>query len=73
MIHSGSPCRSFFYRATKILTVLKADKSGVISFEYIIVALCIVTVVILAFGTNTSTGLGKSLADALAAVVAKLP
>jgi Flp pilus assembly pilin Flp len=44
---------------------LRTDKDGVVSFEYVIVAACIVAAVALAFGTNTSSGIGQVLAGAI--------
>jgi pilus assembly protein Flp/PilA len=51
----------FYVKATEALKSLRADQSGVVSFEYIIVAACIVAAVLLAFGTTTSTGIGEAL------------
>ena len=35
---------------------LGTDKDGVVSFEYVIVAACIVAAVVAAFGTGASSG-----------------
>ncbi|UGY13391.1 hypothetical protein HAP48_0033055 [Bradyrhizobium septentrionale] len=43
-----------YIKATEALKNLVADKKGVVSFEYIIVAACIVAVVIAVFKTDTS-------------------
>ncbi len=54
-----------YVKATEALHSLRTDKKGVVSFEYIIVAACIVAVVIAVFKTDTSiktaltTGIGK--------------
>jgi len=40
---------------------LATDKDGVVSFEYVIVAVCIIAAVLAAFGTDTSTGIGAAL------------
>lgn len=37
------------------------DESGVVSFEYIIVAACIIGAVAAAFGTGTASGIGQAL------------
>ncbi|UGY22012.1 MULTISPECIES: Flp family type IVb pilin [Bradyrhizobium] len=44
----------FYIQTTEALKQLRADKDGVVSFEYIIVAACIVAVVIAVFKTDTS-------------------
>ena len=49
------------------------DERGVVSFEYVIVAACIVTALLTAFGTDASTGIGKALTDEIARILAKLP
>ncbi|QOZ46529.1 hypothetical protein XH89_25960 [Bradyrhizobium sp. CCBAU 53340] len=43
-----------YIKTTEALKNLVADKKGVVSFEYIIVAACIVAVVIAVFKTDTS-------------------
>jgi len=54
-----------YVKATEALHTLRTNKKGVVSFEYIIVAACIVAVVIAVFKTDTSiktaltTGIGK--------------
>jgi pilus assembly protein Flp/PilA len=54
-----------YVKATEALHTLRTDKKGVVSFEYIIVAACIVAVVIAVFKTDTSiktaltTGIAK--------------
>ena len=40
----------FYVKASDLLERLRRDQDGVVSFEYIIVAVCIVTVVGLVFG-----------------------
>ena len=43
----------YYIKTTEALKRLRTDKDGVVSFEYVIVAACIVAVVVLAFGTGT--------------------
>ena len=38
---------------------LSTDKDGVVSFEYVIVAACIVAAVAAAFGTGTGAAIGR--------------
>ncbi|MGX1362269.1 hypothetical protein [Bradyrhizobium elkanii] len=47
---------------------LASDKDGVVSFEYVIVAACIVAAVTAAFGTTTGTGIGAALTTAIGKV-----
>ena len=63
----------FYVKASDLLERLREDKDGVVSFEYIIVAACIVVAVGLAFGTDTTTGIGLALKNGIATVVSKLP
>ena len=42
----------YYVKTTEALRRLHTDKDGVVSFEYVIVAACIVAVVALAFGTG---------------------
>jgi Flp pilus assembly pilin Flp len=58
----------YYIRATEALKTLRADKDGVVSFEYVIVAACIVGAVIAAFGTG-STG---AIEGALSGVIGKI-
>jgi pilus assembly protein Flp/PilA len=44
----------FYIKTTEALQRLRTDKDGVVSFEYIVVAACIVAVVIAVFKTDTS-------------------
>jgi Flp pilus assembly pilin Flp len=44
----------YYVKTTEALKRLATDKDGVVSFEYIIVAACIVAVVIAVFKTDTS-------------------
>ena len=59
----------YYIKTTEALKRLRADQDGVVSFEYIIVAFCIVAAVAAAFGTSTTTGIGGALNTALGAVL----
>ena len=48
-----------------LLARLRTDKDGVVSFEYVIVAACIVAAVAAAFGTDATTGIGLALKTAI--------
>jgi len=47
---------------------LSRDEDGVVSFEYVIVAACIVGAVAAAFGTGAAGGIGTALTTGLTAV-----
>ena len=51
---------------------LRDNKDGVVSFEYVIVAACIVAAVVAAFGTNGSN-VSSALSDAIGYIVGQLP
>jgi pilus assembly protein Flp/PilA len=57
-----------YREATEALKRLGTDKDGVVSFEYVIVAACIVAAVVAAFGTTTATGIGQVLNTAITAI-----
>jgi pilus assembly protein Flp/PilA len=42
----------YYIETTEALRRLRTDKDGVVSFEYVIVAACIIAVVALAFGNT---------------------
>ncbi|MHC2335512.1 hypothetical protein [Bradyrhizobium sp. USDA 4454] len=54
-----------YIKVTEALSRLRTDKDGVVSFEYVIVAACIVAAVAAAFGTGTGTGIGQILSDSI--------
>ena len=55
----------YYIKTTEALKQLRADVRGVVSFEYVIVAACVVGAVIAAFGTGTASGIGLALTTAL--------
>ncbi|MBR1179818.1 hypothetical protein JQ617_38030 [Bradyrhizobium sp. KB893862 SZCCT0404] len=63
----------FYIEATRKLKSLYADRDGVVSFEYIIVAACIVAAVAAVFSTDTGAGIGSALSTGLSAIVSKIP
>jgi Flp pilus assembly pilin Flp len=62
-----------YVKASDLLARLRSDKGGVVSFEYVIVAACIVAAVGLAFGTGAGGAIQSALSGAITAIVAKLP
>jgi Flp pilus assembly pilin Flp len=61
---------SYHVRSTDALKRLRTDEDGVVSFEYIIVAACIIGAVSAAFGTGATGGIGTALSGAIAVVTA---
>ena len=66
----------YYIKTTEALKRLLTDNDGVVSFEYVIVAACIIAVVSLGFGTggplqtalsNAITAIGSALTNAVAA------
>ncbi len=63
----------YYVKAHDLLERLRADKDGVVSFEYVIVAACIVGAVVVAFGTGTNGAIATALTNAITAIVAQIP
>jgi pilus assembly protein Flp/PilA len=61
----------YYIKASDLLNRLREDKDGVVSFEYIIVAACIIAGVALAFGTTGATGIGAALTTGITDITAK--
>jgi Flp pilus assembly pilin Flp len=57
-----------YVKSSDLLARLRAEKDGVVSFEYVIVAACIVAAVAAAFGTGTASGIGQVLSTAITAI-----
>jgi Flp pilus assembly pilin Flp len=57
-----------YVRASDLLASLRSDKRGVVSFEYVIVAACIVGAVGLAFGAGASGPIATALTAAITKV-----
>ena len=52
---------------------LSTDKDGVVSFEYVIVAACVVGAVAAAFGTGAGGAIGTALSGAITVILSYLP
>jgi hypothetical protein len=63
---------NFYIKASEAVKRLRTDNAGVVSFEYVIVAACIVAAVAAAFGTDASSGIGLVLKNAITAIGAKV-
>lgn len=62
----------YYIKTTEALKQLRADQSGVVSFEYVIVAACIVAAVAAAFGTGGGGAIFTALSDAITAIAKKV-
>ena len=60
-----SPMLKYYIETREALKRLRADQDGVVSFEYIIVACCIIAAVGLVFGTTGTTNISSILAGGL--------
>jgi pilus assembly protein Flp/PilA len=55
----------YYFKTSEALKQLRADTRGVVSFEYVIVAACVVAAVIAAFGPGATGTIFTSLSGAL--------
>jgi Flp pilus assembly pilin Flp len=58
----------FFVKGREAVRRLVADKDGVISFEYVVLAACIVGVVLLVFGTGNQSVMYNALNNAITTI-----
>jgi pilus assembly protein Flp/PilA len=63
----------YCFETTEALKRLSTNQDGVVSFEYIIVAACVVAAVAAAFGTDATSGVALALQNGIAAIVSYLP
>ena len=59
-----------YIKTTEALKRLRTDQDGVVSFEYIIVAACIIGAVSAAFGTGAGGAIKTALTGAITATTA---
>jgi pilus assembly protein Flp/PilA len=62
----------YYIKTREALLRLRTDKDGVVSFEYVIVAACIVGAVIAVFGTGTAGGIHDALDGVLQKIITKM-
>jgi len=60
----------YYTETTEALKHLRTDQNGVVSFEYIIVAACIIGAVVAAFGTGTGGAIATALSGGITAITA---
>jgi pilus assembly protein Flp/PilA len=58
----------YYIKTTEALKRLRADQDGVVSFEYIIVAACIIGAVAAAFGTGAGGAIGTALTGGITSI-----
>ena len=58
----------YYVKASEALKNLRSDQSGVVSFEYIIVAACIIGAVAAAFGTGATGAIGTALSGGITTI-----
>jgi hypothetical protein len=59
---------NYYVKTKDALTRLSADQDGVVSFEYIIVAVCIIGAVSAVFGIGAGGAIGQALTSGIAAI-----
>jgi hypothetical protein len=59
----------YYGKTTEALKNLRADQDGVVSFEYIIVAVCIIGAVSAVFGIGNAGAIGQALTGGIAQIV----
>jgi len=62
----------FYVKACETLSQLRSDAKGVVSFEYIIVAACIIATVSAVFLSSGATGITGALNSGIARVASAL-
>ncbi|WP_262049135.1 hypothetical protein [Bradyrhizobium sp. Bra78] len=61
-----------YIKTSEALKQLRADKRGVVSFEYVIVAACIVGAVVAAFGPGATGTIFTALSGAIGKITAAI-
>ena len=59
----------YYIKAREAVEHLGTDQDGVVSFEYVIVAACIIGAVVAAFGTGTGGAIATALTGGITAIV----
>jgi Flp pilus assembly pilin Flp len=65
-----TPVLKYFFKASEAVKRLRMDKDGVVSFEYLIVAACVVASVSAMFGGAGAETIQGALTTGLAAITA---
>jgi Flp pilus assembly pilin Flp len=59
----------YYIETLEALKHLRTDQDGVVSFEYVIVAACIIGAVVAAFGTGSGGAIATALTNGITAIV----
>ena len=59
----------YYIKAREAVERLGTDQDGVVSFEYVIVAACIIGGVVAAFGTGSGGAIATALTNGITAIV----
>jgi pilus assembly protein Flp/PilA len=62
----------YYVLTTEAFKRLRADKDGVVSFEYVIVAACVVAAVGLAFGLGGTGPISSALSSSISSITSKV-
>ncbi len=65
----GARMLKYYIKTREAVLRLRTDKDGVVSFEYVIVAACIVGAVAAVFGGGASGAIGTALTGAIGQIV----
>ena len=63
----------YYFKASEGFRRLRTERHGVVSFEYVIVAACVVTAIGAAFGTDAGAGIAAALTSILNSITGALP
>jgi pilus assembly protein Flp/PilA len=69
LVEGFSPMLKYYIKTTEALKRLRTENEGVVSFEYVIVAACIVAAVIFAFGSGTTGAIATALSGAIGKII----
>jgi pilus assembly protein Flp/PilA len=58
----------YYIKTTEAFKRLRADQDGVVSFEYVIVAACIIGAVVASFGTGAGGKIATALTGGITAI-----
>ena len=59
----------YYVKTCEAVNRLRTDKDGVVSFEYVIVAACIIGAVVAAFGTGAGGAIATALTGGISSIV----
>ena len=63
----------YYIKTTEALKRLRPDQDGIISFEYVVVAFCVVATVLVVFGTGSNSTISNALNTSINSIVNQLP